>query len=189
VNRNVVNILHPATSYIALSDVKDHLRIVNTDEDAYLAGILDAAFDICENYVGYPLRLSNVQYQVDEWPDMVDLHGKPQSFTSVKYYDITNTIQTLAASEYNTHLQRDRIRLWFIETPPTQYDDRLDPIQFNCQLGYLPGNLPGAIRAAILLNVGDLYEERKNTIVGTTESTMTRGSEFLLNPYRIIEFV
>jgi hypothetical protein len=48
--------------------------------------------------------------------------------------------------------------------------------------------LPGAIRAAVLLNLTDLYEERKNITAGTL-GTLSRGSDFLLNPYKLQRFV
>ncbi|MFN7300840.1 MAG: head-tail connector protein [Bacteroidota bacterium] len=189
-NRDITNRIHAATSYISLTDVKDHLRVVGTDEDAYLSAILEAAFEVCENYLGYPARLSTVQWTAEEWPaETIDLIGKPQSLTSVKYYDTANSLQTLATTYYNAHARRDRFRVLFVLTPPTQYEDRLDAIQYNAQMGWLPGALPAAVRAAVLLTVGDLYEERKNTIIGTIETSLSRGTEFLLNPYRWNEFV
>jgi len=57
--QKVNSIIHQATSYISISDVKEHLRVINTDEDAYIAGILEAAFDIAENYIGSTIRLAN----------------------------------------------------------------------------------------------------------------------------------
>jgi hypothetical protein len=56
-------------------------------------------------------------------------------------------------------------------------------------MGWIPGTLPGAIRAAVLLNLTDLYEERKNAVIGTIQTTLSRGSDFLLNPYKLQRFV
>jgi hypothetical protein len=56
-------------------------------------------------------------------------------------------------------------------------------------MGWLPGALPAAVRAAVLLTIGDLYEERKNEVMGITVNALARGTEFLLNPYRWNEFV
>ena len=189
-NREIKNRIHAATTYISLNDVKDHLRVVNDSEDAYLSAILEAAFEVCENYIGYPARLSTVQWTAQEWPDeTLDLSGKPQSLTSIKYYDTDNALQTLPTSYYSAHARRDRMRVLFVLAPPTQYDDRLDAIQYNAQMGWLPGALPAAIRAAVLLTVGDLYEERKNEVIAASVATLSRGTEFLLNPYIWSEFV
>ncbi len=188
--QKVNSIIHQATSYISISDVKEHLRVINTDEDAYIAGILDAAFDIAENYIGSTIRLANCQLEMADFKEAItDFYGKPQSLTAVKYYDTANVLQTWPAANYSAQLQRDRLRLFWHTITPSVNDDRLDSVVITAQMGYTPGNLPGAIRAAILLITGDLYEERKNEIIGATETTMTRGTEYLLNPYRIHQFV
>jgi uncharacterized phiE125 gp8 family phage protein len=192
-HRRIVDTIHPATSYISIDDAKEHLRVVNTDEDGYIAAILEAAFDVCENYVGYPLRLTSVQFTCYTWPLFnIDLPGRFQSLESVKYYaDITNALTTLSASEYTWQAQETGLVIrWNDDTSlPDTFKNRVDGVQFNTQMGFVPGALPGSIRAAVLLNLGDLYEERKNTIVGTTQTTLTRGAEFLLNPYKIHRFI
>jgi uncharacterized phiE125 gp8 family phage protein len=189
-NRDIQAIIQPATAYISVNDAKTHLRVIGTAEDQYILDILDAAFDVCENHLGYPIRLSNVQYTADEWVGAtLDIIGKPNSFTNIKYYDNANALQTLATTYYSAHLRNDRTRILFVDVPPSKYDDRLDAIQYNLQQGWIPGKLPGAIRSAVLLQLADLYEERKNEVMGATVNHLTRGTEFLLNPYRWTEFV
>jgi uncharacterized phiE125 gp8 family phage protein len=186
----VVKQIHSSQSYISIQDVKDHLRTINTDEDGYIAGVLDAAFDIAENFIGYTIRTANVQWESAGWPaDLVDLHGKPQSLTHIKYYTDSDVLTTWPTANYSAQLQRDRIRLYLHTTTPSVNDDRLDGVIFTAQMGWLPGNLPGAIKAAILLICGDLYEERKNEVIGAAETTLARGTEYLLKPYQITEFV
>jgi len=46
-------------------------------------------------------------------------------------------------------------------------------------------NVPGPIKAAILLRLGQLYEHREDVIVGTTALALPNGAEFLLRQYRV----
>jgi hypothetical protein len=192
-HRRIVSTIQPASAYISLQDCKDHLRLINTDEDGYIAAILDAAFDVCENYVGYPIRLTNVQFTSYTWINAdLDFPGRFISLDSVKYYaENTNTLTTFASANYASKAHETGLVLrWNDETTlPNTFEDRIDGVQYNTQMGWIPGTLPGAIRAAVLLNLTDLYEERKNAVIGTIQTTLSRGSDFLLNPYKLQRFV
>jgi len=58
-HRRIVSQIHASQSYISLEDVKAHLRVVNTDEDAYIAALLDVAFDAVEQHLTYPVNPRN----------------------------------------------------------------------------------------------------------------------------------
>jgi hypothetical protein len=110
---------------------------------------------------------------------------------SIKYYaENTNVLTIFASSNYAYKAHETGLVLrWNDETTlPNTYEDRIDGVQYNSQMGWIPGTLPGAIRAAVLLNLTDLYEERKNITAGTL-GTLSRGSDFLLNPYKLQRFV
>ena len=190
--RRIVSKIHDSTSYISIQDVKDHLRTVNTDEDGYLSAILDAAFDMVENHLTYPVRLHRVQFTSYSWPlNGFTLPGKFHALESIKYYaENTNELTPLDTASYAYQLRSHALAVMYIDDAslPDTYEDRLDGVQVNTQMGWVPGDMPSAIRAAVLLNIGDLYEERKNTTAGTL-GTLARGTEFLLNPYLIPEFV
>jgi len=68
-----------------LEDVKAHLRVVNTDEDAYIAALLDVAFDAVEQHLTYPVRLTRVQYTEYSWTGSVYMPGRFQALDSIKY--------------------------------------------------------------------------------------------------------
>jgi len=100
-------------------------------------------------------------------------------------------LTTMAGTEYATQIRETGFYLEWINdtTLPDTYEDRLDGVQYNFQMGWIPGDLPASIRQAVLLFCSDWYEERKNTVVGTIEKVLTLGSEFLLKPYLIPIFV
>jgi uncharacterized phiE125 gp8 family phage protein len=190
--RRIVSQIHASQSYISLEDVKAHLRVVNTDEDAYIAALLDVAFDAVEQHLTYPVRLTKVQYTAYSWTGSVFIPGRFQALDTIKYYtDPANVLTTMAGTEYATQIRETGFYLEWINdtTLPDTYEDRLDGVQYNLQMGWIPGDLPASIRQAVLLNIGDYYEERKNTIIGTIETSLSRGSEFLLKPYLIPIFL
>jgi uncharacterized phiE125 gp8 family phage protein len=190
--RRIVSQIHGSQSYISLDDVKAHLRVVNTDEDAYIAALLDVAFDAVEQHLTYPVRLTRVQYTAYSWTGSVFIPGRFQSLDSIKYYtDPGNVLTTMAGTEYATQIRETGFYLEWINdtTLPDTYEDRLDGVQYNLQAGWVPGALPASIRQAVLLFCSDYYEERKNTVVGTSDKVLTLGSEFLLKPYLIPQFV
>jgi uncharacterized phiE125 gp8 family phage protein len=191
-HRRIVSQIHASQSYISLEDVKAHLRVVNTDEDAYIAALLDVAFDAVEQHLTYPVRLTRVQYTAYSWTGSVFIPGRFQALDTIKYYtDPANVLTTMAGTEYATQIRETGFYLEWINdtTLPDTYEDRLDGVQYNFQMGWVPGDLPASIRQAVLLFCSDWYEERKNTVVGTIEKVLTLGSEFLLKPYLIPIFV
>ncbi len=191
-HRRIVSQIHASQSYISLEDVKAHLRVVNTDEDAYIAALLDVAFDAVEQHLTYPVRLTRVQYTAYSWTGSVFIPGRFQALDTIKYYtDPANVLTTMAGTEYATQIRETGFYLEWINdtTLPDTYEDRLDGVQYNFQMGWIPGDLPASIRQAVLLFCSDWYEERKNTVVGTIEKVLTLGSEFLLKPYLIPIFV
>ena len=70
---------------------------------------------------------------------------------------------------------------------PTLYD-RADAIEIRFKCGYGASDdadeggakVPEAIKSAVLLIVGHLYEKREDTV-----SRMPKASEYILDPYRI----
>jgi hypothetical protein len=48
---------------------------------------------------------------------------------------------------------------------------------------------PQAIKFAALLLVGQMYDNRQAIVTGTIQSQMEYGMEFLLQPYRAMQFI
>ena len=92
------------------------------------------------------------------------------SITHVKYYDTANTQQTLAAANYytiglatTTTAPVTPCRLVLVSTSswPSLYD-RQDAVEIRFKAGYSADStsVPAAIKAAILMMVDDLYNNR-----------------------------
>jgi len=46
-------------------------------------------------------------------------------------------------------------------------------------------DIPAPVKAAALLIIGHLYENRQDVVVGRTANELPKSSEYLLNPYKL----
>lgn len=113
------------------------------------------------------------------------------SLSSVKYIAADGTSITLASDQYVTDLSALPAKLtpaYGVTWPTTR--DQPNAVTVEYVAGYGPAALdvPAAIRAAILLMLGDLYANRERQIVGTI-TTENPAAAALLGPYRVLEAV
>ena len=81
---------------------------------------------------------------------------------------------------YNTSTQKGFIEIINGISYPNVYE-RADAIEIKFKAGYGTGagDVPEAIKTAILLIIGFMYEKREDTV-----SRLPKASEYLLDPYR-----
>lgn len=90
----------PTEEALTLDEVRDHLRIEDTIDDARLQGIIKAARLAFEGYCNRALISSTWDLYLDAFLDQIDLPAPVTSITSIKYYDTANVQQTLSSSYY-----------------------------------------------------------------------------------------
>jgi uncharacterized phiE125 gp8 family phage protein len=124
-------------------------------------------------------------YSLDEFPDEIRLPMSPvQSVTSVKYYDVDDTEQTLSTSAYITDIRSHIPRI----TTADGYDwpdvyARYNPVTVRFVAGYTTG-APDllTIRQAMLLHVEAHYDR------GDHFDRLMQAAEALLQPLRVVTF-
>ena len=98
------------------------------------------------------------------------------------YLDMAGDLQTFSADSYETgkHQWPAFIALKSGETWPTLLSNQRDVITVTYTVGYgdSASDVPEAIKAAMLLIIGDLYENRTDTV-----KRLPTASEHLLNQY------
>ena len=96
--------VEPTEEPISLEEAKAHARITDTASDTVLAGYIQTAREAAEAYMGRGLLTQTFKLVMDAWANIIPLpFAAPlASITSVKYYDDTGTLQTLATSVYDT---------------------------------------------------------------------------------------
>lgn len=184
-----VRTVAPELTPVSLMEAKAHLRVDFEDDDGLIAALVDAATEHLDGYTGILGRALVTQtWRQDfcDWPAdrVLRLKLAPvASVTSVKYFDASNAEITVAASGNYALLEDARgpyIKFTSDFAAPDLYDERDDRIRVTFVAGYGdPPDVPAAIRAALLLIVGDLYKNRDAGAVAPNAAVSA-----LLQPYR-----
>lgn len=172
----------PVEGVVTLAEVKDHLRITGTAEDTYLTAILAAATEVAEQITRRQLAPATFELHLDRFPaGPIDLPLPPlQSVESVTYTDPDGVEQTFAEFEADT-VGGSVAPAYGVYWPATRAVPNAVRVRFKA--GYLAGECPFSIRAAILLLVGALYENREAYHTGKLVENEAVG--LLLWPYRV----
>ena len=165
---------------ISLVDCRLHLRIDTVDDspdthpdDELVLALLAAAREWVEGYTGLALTPRTLELGLDRFPANEILLPTPPTISveSVKYFDTAGDEQTITSTDYVLDdYQRPG---WILPAegyvwPTTK--EVVNAVTIRYEVGYasrldspqvLP--LPASLRAAVLLILGSLYENRENT--------------------------
>lgn len=180
-----------ALTFLTLAEAKAHCRIDHSDDDALITSLVNAVESYLDGYSGILGRALINQTWVQSLCDFCDPTRLPvgiaSSITSITYFDLSNVQQTLATSVYQlltddrgSYVSLKPLQLW-----PQLYD-REDAVTITWVAGYgaAAANVPAAIRAAALLILGNLYENREAVVLDTTAIPLPMGAQSLLAPFR-----
>lgn len=187
----------PVVEPISLSEAKAHLRVDHTADDTLIGTYIAAARTDCEEWTARAFVTQTWELVLDKFPADEILIPRPplQSVTSIKYDDAEGIEQTLATTEYlaDTASQPG----WVVPVVggwPGSTFEGINSVRIRYVAGYLmpdsPADLtsaiPASIKAAILVHLGRLYENREDVVVGTNATAMPIGTaEYLLRPFRV----
>jgi uncharacterized phiE125 gp8 family phage protein len=173
----------PAEEPVTLDEAKQHLRVEMPDEDALILGLIAAARAQVETRTKralatqtWELGLESFCWSDSPWgvcSDRGSSHRLPwpalQSVTSITYLDATGTRQTLSTSVYQVITGTPgRVGLAYGQSWPVVRSEP-DSVLIRYVAGYGGASaVPDALKAAIKLLVGHLYENREATISGLT---------------------
>tara|TARA_Y100000592_G_scaffold70966_1_gene110452 strand:- start:2738 stop:3292 length:555 start_codon:yes stop_codon:yes gene_type:complete len=170
------------TDIVSLNDAKEFLRVDHTDEDTTITRLINAAVQHCQDYTGRHFVASNFNLYLDDFYNCEFSTSPINSISSVKYYNASNELTTLATSKYWVDDKREPGRIHF-DNPPDVYDDRFNGVIIAGSLGEAPAT---PIIHAVRMLVAHYYENRRAVITGTTSIETPLGVAALLNPYRVI---
>ena len=125
----------------------------------------------------------------DEFPPYIDLQvGDVASVTHIKYYDADNTLQTLAASNYDVDTKVRPGRIYESEDGdfPNTYE-RPNAVEVEFIVGGTASDVPAPIIQSIYIIVGRYYENRQDVVMGTQVNELPLMVDHLLTPYRLLE--
>ena len=149
----------PTSFAVSAVEAKTHLRVSHANDDTYIANLIKAAQDMVETYTNRRLMTGTYDLKQSSWNKRIVLPYSPvASITYIKYYDASNVQQTLGTTEYFYNVKEDPVEIFYINSEPSLYDYRSDAVTVRFVTGYV--TVPEALRQAILLLVGDMYENR-----------------------------
>ena len=145
---------------IALDLAKQHLRVGSaTHDDTLIAAKLDMAVAVAEDMTGRTM---------------------PVPTTCIERLSVSRTI--IPESDYT--LLEDDYDPMLVAEP--QYGGQTATV--TAVVGYDRDNIPPAIKAAILLILGTLYDNESDNLVGRSVSELSLTAEKLLLPWRVTPY-
>ena len=212
-SRRYTAFANAATDYVSLAEAKQHLRVTASDDDSYISGLISMAVDACSNYLGYSIRKGTAKYGFDSFtgsPALINpvnglnipsgnylrVNSRVLSLVSVSYVNANQAVTAFSGSDWITapDPMGNYSRNIFINTSPASITD--DTIKYIVEVseGFNPVGtssvdpdtiFPMGIKHAALLLVGQYYDNRNAIVVGTIQSKISLGFEYLLDPYKI----
>lgn len=196
-------ITHPAGHLLSLDTCREHLEVVPIDgdsdnethpDDALILGMLDAAVAHAEQFTGLSIMVRTWESALDEFPvDGVELPRPPfvelLSFSAVNDSDGELDPSSYTVDDYGTPEQPVVLRA--VSSWPS-VTKAPNTIKIRYRSGYQSEEdpdsdappLPRSLRAAILLMLGHLYENREDSIDRALVS-IPSGAEALMRPLRV----
>lgn len=183
----------PAYRPLTLPEVKLHLRVDHSDEDALIGILQDAAVDTCQQLTGRSIMAQGWKLTLNGWVDVVRLpYPEISAVSSIKYLDEDGVQQTLDPSMYV--LIGDTVHKTSGATYPELWDGP-GVVEINYTAGYNAGNevaqqaaVPAGIKAWLLLTIGTLYANREGIqtgVPGATAALPGRFTDSLLDRFKV----
>ena len=195
-------VTQPIGHVLSIETCRAHLEIVPIDsdsdgeshpDDGLILAMLDAAVEHAEDFTGQSISIKTYEAAMDEFPDGdIELLHPPLieliSFTTGDESDAT----AVDPGAYLVSDYGDMARIRPLASWPSTSVPVADTIKIQYRAGYSSeGNsdtdaqpLPANIRAAILLMLGHLYNNREDSAEKAV-STIPGGFEALLRPRRV----
>jgi uncharacterized phiE125 gp8 family phage protein len=182
----------PTVEPVTLSEAKQHLRVTDDADNAYITNLIVAARQAVESGESWSLERSLInstwRLTLDGFAARVSVIELPRppvaSITSITYDDAANVEQTLASNRYRLLSDAEPARVM-----PIYNDEWPEAINYpgSVRITYVAGygataaTVPQAIKQAVLLLVGDMYENRESILVGVNSGVLPTVRA-LLNP-------
>lgn len=174
-----------ASETLSLTDLRDHLRITEVDDNDVLLLLITAVRRATETHLGRTLVDSSWSMELDKFPTNLQTiwlrMGPISVIDSVKYYDGDNALQTVPPADYEFdaggRLRPVSTKLW-----PATYN-RLHAVIVTYHAGEVhAGDVDEDIKLAMKLMIGHYEKSREETSFAQV-NTIPLGYQYLLNPF------
>lgn len=195
-NYNLALVTAPTEYPVTKEEAKAHLRYEDDEEDALVNTLIAAATDSAETFTRRRLVTQTWKLFLDDFPRCQEDYYFPgeialpfpplQSVTHVKYYNSDGALTTISSADYLVLPNDLPGRVTPIVGNSWPYDVQYRPdaveVQYVCGYGAASA-VPAAIKQAILLILGHLYENRQEVSPNQLYN-IPLGAEYLMWPHR-----
>lgn len=180
---------------ITLSDLKAHLRVTDSAQDAYLTQMITTARqDVEDNRLRRTLITTTWELTLDAFPDVIKLPmPRVIAVSSLKYVDVNGVLQTLNSTLYkvNDRSEPGTIVPAFGQVWP-QTQNQINGVVVTYTAGYSADAtlVPAPIKHWLYLACGSMYENREAEMI-PTRAVVPVALDFakrLLDVYRVFEY-
>lgn len=195
-----LKLITPPTTYpVSMVEAKAHLRVDFTDDDTLIEIYRKAATEDVENFTGRAFCDQTWDLYLDEFPAAggeIKIPKPPLiEVVGVFNLDSAGTEQEFSAASYSVDSASQLARIVPIyggswPTPQTI----ANAVRVRFRTGYVDeeqsppsGSVPNAIKAAILMTLGTLYQNRETVVIGQTAAMLPWAAEQILRKgdYRV----
>lgn len=164
-----------------LDEVKQHLNVFHNDDDEVIIRMMDGAIKVAEAYTGIKIRQAQYTLTLDDFEDVIELTVFPVvSIASVAYVDASGNNQTVASYNFKNKDVHPFIRPNYSESWPAT-ETGYDKVTITVNVGF--ATLPALIKEALMMTLGNMYDNRSDIIAGKTVNQVPMSSKYLLDPY------
>ncbi|MEL6707617.1 MAG: phage head-tail connector protein [Pseudomonadota bacterium] len=171
-----------AEGVVSLEDLKAHLAILGSDEDAYISLCRDAAVDMVEQYCGvYLATRTGVEWRSESLPARPDLGVWPiEEVTGVAWLDSKGSDETGEASDWRVVGKSEITLKPGAETP----SDVAAGVVITFSAGFDSANRPPALVRAVKMFAAHLFVHRGDDEAGEISMEVPLGFRRVCAPYR-----
>jgi uncharacterized phiE125 gp8 family phage protein len=163
----------PTSEPVTLAEAKLHLRVTQSSEDVLISALIVAAREHIEQVCELALMPQTWTVKADRFEGLTLPGGVLRGAPTIQYLDPAGALQTLAPERYvvdDTRLPA-RVSLAANARWPVLLA-QANAVVAVCNVGYADAaRVPAPIKSALLLIVGDLFENREAQTVGAPIST------------------
>lgn len=178
-----VLITAPVSNPVTLQEVKEHMRVWFSDDDVYIAALLDAAVSHLDGYKGTLNRcIVSQTWRTSHRHFCREMETLFTDTTAVvlKYYDVDNVLQTVDDANYQVYADYIRLNRSFVI--PAVYSDRDDAVLMESTHGY--ETVPETLKLAIKILVTHWYRNRAPVSFGGAPTKIPHSIDALVAPHR-----
>jgi len=173
----LVSIDKPDPYVLILDEIKKHLYETDSDNDSMIVVLSKVAREYAEARTWKQIIPATYILYLDKFSEgIIELPKFPViSVDSIKYYDTTETLQTLDADYYQQDLNSEPARIRPIDTWPSTYE-MLNAVEIEFKAGFDESQqgekykVPEKIKQAMLMLIKHWYDNREAVIVSEGRS-------------------